>query len=80
MFVWIRDEPEALVLWVESLEEKEAMLASGAGKFFTSSHYDGYSIVLVELDLVDLDEVHELITESWRLRAPRSLTKRHGNG
>jgi hypothetical protein len=28
MFAWIRDEPEALVVWVESLEDKEALVAS----------------------------------------------------
>lgn len=40
MFAWIREDPEALVVWVESEDEKQAM-----------------------------------ITESWRLRAPRSLVK-----
>ncbi|HXV59407.1 MAG TPA: MmcQ/YjbR family DNA-binding protein, partial [Vicinamibacteria bacterium] len=27
MFTWIRDDPEALVVWVESLDEKELMIA-----------------------------------------------------
>jgi hypothetical protein len=75
MFAWLRDEPEALVVWVESLEEKEALIAAEPGTFFTTAHYDGQPIVLVRLESVDRDEARELITDSWRLRAPRSLTK-----
>jgi hypothetical protein len=76
MFAWIRDEPEALVVWVGSLEEKEALLASEPGTFSTTPHYDGTPIVLVDLEVVDLEELRELVTDSWRLRAPRSLVKK----
>ncbi len=75
MFTWIRDEPAALVVWVDSLEDKKALIASEADKFFTIPHYDGQPIVLVRLHAVDRDEIAELIDDSWRLRAPRSLTK-----
>jgi hypothetical protein len=75
MFTWIRDEPDALVVWVESLEDKEALIASDPAKFFTTPHYDGQPIILVRLEAVEVDEVGELIVDSWRLRAPRSLTK-----
>lgn len=79
MFAWIRDEPEALVVWVESLEAKEALIAADPGKFFTTSHYDGQAIVLVRLEAVEVDEARELVTDSWCLRAPRSLTRGHGD-
>lgn len=72
MFTWIRDDPEALVVWVGTEEEKLALIAAEPGKFFTTSHYDGQPILLVSLDAVDVDEARELVTESWRLRAPRS--------
>lgn len=75
MFTWIRDEPEALVVWVESEAEKLAMLASEPKKFFTTSHYDGSPIVLVELAEVDDDELGELIEESWCQRAPKTAVK-----
>ena len=73
MFAWVREQPEALVVWVESLEEKEALLAADPATFSTTPHYDGHPIVLVDLAAVDVDEATELITESWRLRAPRKL-------
>ena len=75
MFAWIRDDPEALVVWVDAEEEKQALIAAEPDKFFTTAHYDGDPIVLVELDAVDDQDARELVTESWRLRAPRSLVK-----
>lgn len=75
MFAWIREDPEALVVWVESLDEKEVLLASEPATFFTTDHYDGHPIVLVRMEEVEADEATELITESWRLRAPKKLTQ-----
>lgn len=73
MFAWIRDDPEALVVWVGSEDDKEALIASEPGTFFTTDHYDGNPIVLVRLETVDDEEATELITESWRLRGPKRL-------
>lgn len=75
MFTWIRDDPEALVVWVDSVEDKDALVAAEPHKFFTTPHYDGHAIVLVRLEAVDVDEATELITDSWRLRAPRKLVR-----
>jgi hypothetical protein len=76
MFTWLPDvEPEVLVVWVESEEEKRALIAAEPKKFSTTLHYDGHPIVLVDLAAVDADEAAELIIESWRLRAPKKLVK-----
>jgi len=80
MFAWIRDDPRAIVVWVESLEAKEALIAADPRTFCTSSHYDGQPIVLVRLDAVELDEARELVTDSWRVRAPQSLTRGYDGG
>jgi hypothetical protein len=73
-FLRIRTEAEgALVIFVEDLDEKEALLAADPEVFFTTPHYDGHPTVLVHLDVVGLDELSELITESWRVRAPKRL-------
>lgn len=78
LFCWIREDPEALVVWVESLEDKEGLLASAPGRFFTIPHYDGQPMVLVRLEAVGVGELGELITDSWRLRAPRRLLAQLG--
>jgi hypothetical protein len=76
MFTWIRDNPKALVVWVESLDEKELMIATEPRLFFTTPHYDGYPMVLVRLEAIDRKRARELIAESWRLRAPKVLLKK----
>jgi hypothetical protein len=73
-FLRIRTEAEGgLVVFVEDLAEKDALLASDSAKFFTTPHYDGYPTVLVHLEAVDVDELTELIVESWRLKAPKRV-------
>jgi hypothetical protein len=73
-FLRIRSEAEGgLVVFVADLGEKAALLASDPEVFFTTPHYDGYPTVLVHLDAVGLDELEELITESWRLKAPKRV-------
>ncbi len=80
MFAWLREDPEALVVWVESEEDKLALIDGEPEKFFTTDHYDGHPIVLVRLGAVDAEEARELLTESWRLRAPKTLVKRWDAG
>ncbi len=73
-FLRIRSEAEGgLVVWVSDLGEKEALLQSDPKKFFTTPHYDGHPTVLVNLRAVGVKELRELITESWRLNAPKRV-------
>lgn len=77
-FLRIRSEAEGgLVIFVADLGEKEELLASDPDKFFTTPHYDGYPVVLVNLPAVDVDELTELITDSWRVKAPKRVLKAH---
>jgi len=73
LFARIREEGDVLVIWVSDVTEKEAMIESDPATFFTIPHYDGYPMVLVRFDAVDEDELLDLLTESWRLRAPAKL-------
>ncbi|GGM39609.1 hypothetical protein GCM10011608_25420 [Micromonospora sonchi] len=58
---------------VADLGVKEALLADDPGRYFTTPHFDGYPIVLVRLDRIDVDELTELIVEAWYARAPKRL-------
>ena len=49
------------------------MLVAEPVKLTTTPHYDGYRMVLVVLAKVAKAELGELVTESWRLRAPKKL-------
>jgi hypothetical protein len=73
-FLRIRSDAEGgLVVFVSDLGEKEALLAADPEKFFTTPHYDGYPAVLVNLAAVDVDELRELITDSWIQKAPKRV-------
>ena len=79
-FLRIRTEAEGgLVVFVEDLGEKELLLGSDPEKFFTTPHYDGHPTVLVNLEAVDEDELRELITESWRVKAPKRVLQEYGH-
>lgn len=77
-FLRIRSEAEGgLVVFVADLGEKEALLASQPETFFTTPHYDGHPTVLVRLEAIDVDELRELITDAWRVRAPKRVRQAH---
>jgi hypothetical protein len=73
LFARIREEGDVLVVWVEDVGEKEGLIASEPKKFFTIPHYDGHPMVLVRFKAIGVTELRELLTESWRLRAPTGL-------
>jgi hypothetical protein len=78
LFLRIRAEAEGgLVAFVADLDEKEALLASDPNVFFTTPHYDGYPTVLVHLDAVELDELQEVIVDSWRVKAPPKVLAKY---
>ena len=62
---------------VEHLVAKEALIADDPGVFFTTPHFDGYPAVLVRLDRIGPDDLHEVVTEAWLARAPGRLAQRY---
>jgi hypothetical protein len=64
---------DVIAVRVASLEEKEALLATGEEKFFTEPHYHGYPAILVRLPLIDPEELAELLLDAWRCQAPKAL-------
>jgi hypothetical protein len=53
------------------LGKRNELLKAEPGKCFITPHYDSYPGILVRLSQVDPGEVTELITESWRICAPK---------
>jgi hypothetical protein len=71
----LRTHPDALVLRVADMGEREALLQGQPDVFFSTPHYDGYPYVLVRLELVDRAELAELLEEAWRVRAARRVVQ-----
>ncbi|GAY11075.1 MmcQ/YjbR family DNA-binding protein [Pseudonocardia sp. N23] len=72
LMVRLRAEEDGLLVVMCAMEEKEAMLASGDPTFSTTPHYDGHGSILVDLTRIGSSQLTELITEAWRLKAPRA--------
>jgi len=72
-FARIRLEDDSVVLWCADLAEKNGLLDTEPEKFFTTPHYDGHPTVLLRMAAVGRDELAELLTDSWRVRAPAKL-------
>ena len=56
---------------------KEALLADDPDVFFTTPHFDGYAAVLVRLERISLEVLHEVIVEAWLTRAPKRVAQRY---
>lgn len=53
--------------------EKHALIAAEPELFFTTHHFDGHPIVLVQLDRMDRERLREVITDAWLAVAPPKL-------
>jgi len=56
------------VLYVGDEAEKQALVRGEPDKFFTTRGYDGWPLVMLRLDEVDVARLEELVTDAWRMR------------
>jgi len=61
------------VLYVGDEAEKQALLLGEPELFFTTPGYDGFPLVMLWLERVDVDRLRELVTDAWRMRAPAAV-------
>ena len=63
------------VLGVHVADEgvKRALIEDDPVVFFTTSHFDGHASVLVRLAEIGQPDLEEVVTEAWRVRAPKRL-------
>ena len=69
----LRTDPDALVVRVLDLGDREALVQGKPETYFSTPHYDGYPYVLVRLNAVTKKELTELLEDAWRIRAPKRL-------
>lgn len=65
--------PEVIAVRVANESEKEVLIDMDPEVFFTEPHYAGYPAILVRLRVIDPDLLRKVLTDAWRLRAPRRL-------
>jgi hypothetical protein len=64
---------DVIAVRVANEMEKASLLAMDQETFFTEPHYNGYPAVLVRLPVIHPDPLADLLTDAWRIRAPRRL-------
>ena len=70
-----RPNPEVIAVRVAGGAAKDAWLALDEAIFFTEPHYDGYPAVLVRLAAIDEALLTRILTDAWRVQAPRRLVR-----
>jgi hypothetical protein len=59
-------------------EERAALVASEPDKFMLPAPSDmRYHWVHCRLDAIDVDEIHELVIEAWRMVVPKRVAREH---
>ena len=69
----IHDTP-VLVLFCDG-DEKQAIIDSSNGAVFETPHYENYPAFLVRLDDVAFDDLVDLLEDSYRQKAPKTLIR-----
>jgi hypothetical protein len=59
------------VLFVGDEAEKQALLLGEPELFFSTPGYDGWPLVMLRLEAVDVDRLSELVTDAWHCVPPR---------
>ena len=64
--------PDVIIFWVESEEDKLALVQDPATPFFTTPHFDGHASVLVQagrLGEITRQELAEVVQDAWLAQA-----------
>jgi len=61
------------VLYVGDESEKQALVLGEPQLFFATREYEGWPLVMLRLCEVEGGRLAELVTDAWRMRAPREL-------
>jgi hypothetical protein len=70
---------DVIVFWVESEEDKRALVLDDSTPFFTTPHFDGHPSVLLRGSRVGeltVDELREVVQDAWLARAGKRARAR----
>lgn len=72
-----REVPVGEIMGVRVADEveKAELIASEPDVFFTIPHFDGWPGLLVRLDAIGVEELEEVLTDAWLVRAPKRVAR-----
>ena len=75
----LRDNDTVLVVKCGDIE-RDLRIEANPRTFFTTDHYRGYPTVLVRLDSVTKEDLHDVVEVGWRKLAPKHLRESVNRG
>jgi hypothetical protein len=79
LFVRLHQDGDALVVKIAEADRAMRMRADPE-TFYITDHYRNYPWILVRLATVDPADLADLLTEAWRMSAPKRLIDEHEGG
>jgi hypothetical protein len=70
----LRSDGETLMVKVD-WDERASLLREDPQTFFVTPHYDDFPGILVRLATVEPEQLRELLTEAWRMRASQRMIR-----
>jgi len=72
-FTRLRASDNAMVLLVDTIDERDMLLEAEPKLFFITDHYKNYPAVLAHLAKLDAVTLRSLLQRRWRQAAPKKL-------
>lgn len=72
-FTWVRPEVESLVVHLDSIDERDALIESDPALFHITDHYRDYPIVLMRLKKASMALVRAALERRFRTIATKKL-------
>ena len=74
-FTRLRGEDDSIVLIVDSIDERDMLLAADPETYFITSHYKNYPAILARMSKIDKAMLHARLARHWRRIASKRLQK-----
>lgn len=74
-FTRLRAEDKSIVLFVDTIDERDMLLEADPRTFFITDHYRNYPYVLARLAKIDAKTLRGMLERQWRKIAPRKLVR-----
>jgi hypothetical protein len=73
----LRAEDDSVVVYVDSLDQRDMLMEAEPETFHITDHYRNYPIVLARLNRVDPVWLSSALTRRWRAIVPAKVAKAH---
>jgi hypothetical protein len=61
-------------------DDRDALIADDPRTYYVKPHYENYAAVLVRLEVIDREALHDLLQSAWRTVTAAAASKRSRRG